>query len=241
MLPTLKTQVHPTRAARKDYPKNRAARLRQSLAFVRRHAWPTQGPFVLVNAAADTLVAWEDGKPRLEMTASCGCPATPTPIQADGFFESVTNPEWFPPRSVLADPEWRARLSDPGWAARHGFERRNGSVVQKPGPKNVLGEWNFPLDGGGAILLHGTNDPSLFAGGGGRADPRSRGCVRLESPLDLAAWAVGGDVVAMPDIVRSGSRRPVAARGRIPVLLGYLTAFPNARGGVDFHRIPTGG
>jgi murein L,D-transpeptidase YcbB/YkuD len=58
-------------------------------------------------------------------------------------------------------------------------------IRQLPGPENALGVVKFPLQNPWAIFMHDTNEKQLF----GEANRhRSSGCVRLEKPLDLAAY-----------------------------------------------------
>jgi len=60
-------------------------------------------------------------------------------------------------------------------------------VRQKPGPDNSLGlvKLIFPNDDN--VYLHGTEAPQLFAR---EERDLSHGCIRVEKPADLAAWAL---------------------------------------------------
>jgi len=60
-------------------------------------------------------------------------------------------------------------------------------VRQKPGPTNSLGlvKLIFPNDDN--VYLHGTEAPQLFAN---EQRDLSHGCIRVQQPADLAAWAL---------------------------------------------------
>jgi murein L,D-transpeptidase YcbB/YkuD len=58
-------------------------------------------------------------------------------------------------------------------------------IRQLPGPDNALGVVKFPLQNPWAIYMHDTNEKDLFEES---ERHRSSGCVRLQQPLDLAAY-----------------------------------------------------
>jgi murein L,D-transpeptidase YcbB/YkuD len=87
------------------------------------------------------------------------------------------------------------------------------------------------------VYLHDTSSPSLFA-----RDERafSHGCVRVEKPLELAAFALAETPGWTRDsvlAVGAGTReRPVALAQPIPVYILYRTAWVDEEGEVQFRR-----
>jgi len=87
------------------------------------------------------------------------------------------------------------------------------------------------------VYLDDTSSPSLFA-----RDERafSHGCVRVEKPLELAAWALAGNRGWTPDSVSAAAgrtgERAVALAQPIPVYIFYRTAWVDDAGEVQFRR-----
>lgn len=207
--------------------------LRGSLARLARTEIPVDGKLVLVNIAARTLAAYRNGIPELEMRVVCGRPSTPTPVRADRVEEILFNPTWTPPPSILREPIWRARAADSSYLRAYGFSRTSsGGLIQAPGPRNVLGMVKFRLAAGGAIFMHDTNERASVTG-----EDRllSHGCVRLERPLELAAWMMNADVSQSVATRISGQRAGVVPPEPVPVALAYFTAWPDASGQLRFH------
>jgi murein L,D-transpeptidase YcbB/YkuD len=109
-------------------------------------------------------------------------------------------------------------------------------VRQKPGPTNSLGlvKLIFPNDDN--VYLHGTEAPQLF-----KEEERdlSHGCIRVEKPADLAAWAlrynlgwnlerVNGAMNGTQDNVTVVLEKP------IPVLILYGTVVVDEKNSVFF-------
>ncbi|WP_220128740.1 murein L,D-transpeptidase [Bdellovibrio sp. KM01] len=115
-------------------------------------------------------------------------------------------------------------------------------IVQKQGYDNALGVVKFPLDGNSfSIYLHDTNERDLFNDENRHA---SSGCVRLQRPLDLAAYLLkdkpGYSMDEILKIVPSTTEpesRPtkvVSLAKPITVYLHYLTVFAKSNGEVGF-------
>ena len=60
-------------------------------------------------------------------------------------------------------------------------------VRQKPGPDNSLGLVKLIFPNEDNVYLHGTEAPQLFAN---EQRDLSHGCIRVQNPADLAAWAL---------------------------------------------------
>jgi murein L,D-transpeptidase YcbB/YkuD len=207
-------------------------------------ALPLAGRFVLVNIPSGTLTAYQDGEPALQMAAVVGSPSSPTPERGSEIEYVRFNPTWTVPASILREPAWRRRASDPAFLAENGFHayRPDGReaapgdavarLVQDPGERNVLGQVKFGLRGMGDIYLHDTNDPAAFDES---VRALSHGCVRLERPVTLAAWLLGVPVDRAEEMLEAGDRADRRLPDRVPVFFSYFTAWPDADGRVLYY------
>ena len=109
-------------------------------------------------------------------------------------------------------------------------------VRQKPGPTNSLGlvKLIFPNDDN--VYLHGTEAPQLF-----NEEERdlSHGCIRVQKPADLAAWALRhnpGWNLDRVNAAMNGSENNVTVvlEKPIPVLILYGTVIVDEKNNVFF-------
>jgi murein L,D-transpeptidase YcbB/YkuD len=110
------------------------------------------------------------------------------------------------------------------------------AVRQKPGPKNALGLVKLIFPNEFNIYLHSTPSQQLFSQM--RRD-FSHGCIRVEKPDELAAWALRGNQQWTLDSVREAMRQgkdnvQVNLAKPIPVLILYGTAVAEEDGSVHF-------
>ena len=188
---------------------------------------------VLVNIAAFRLEAVEDGRPVLDMKVIVGRPHSPTPVVSSAIEDVVLNPSWYVPRSIASK---EIRPKGRSYLRRNGFEvLPDGKLRQKPGPNNSLGQVKLRFPNRFGVYLHDTSSRSLFD----RAvRALSHGCVRIERPADLAAWALRDDPrwtpEAIQDALDSGREKVVALPEPIPVHIAYWTAWVDDRGTLRF-------
>lgn len=101
-------------------------------------------------------------------------------------------------------------------------------VRQEPGEKNALGRVKFMFPNQHAVYLHDTPSRDLF--GKVRRD-FSSGCIRVNDPLDLAAWVLRGtpqwSEARLMEVAGSGRETVVNMKDRIPVHLLYWTVVVN--------------
>jgi murein L,D-transpeptidase YcbB/YkuD len=172
----------------------------------------------------------------------------------------VFRPYWNVPPSILRGEIVPAIGRDRNYIALKGFEvtTPDGKVVtdgpisddvfsrlkagklavrQKPGPTNALGLVKLMFPNEHNVYLHSTPAPALFSKS--RRD-FSHGCLRVEKPAELAAWALRNNPewtlervqAAMqtgPDNVTVKLARP------IPVFIVYATALAYENGEVHFY------
>lgn len=237
-----------TAATDKSCGKHGAA-LAGTLERLRKMSIPLDGKLVLVNIAARTLAAYDNGEPVLESRVVIGREGWKTPDLSTSVDYVRANPTWTVPESIVKANGWRAKLrSNPGWFSRNGFnvvvggktmEPQDGAAgaatatfVQRPGSDNALGRLKIGLINSGGIYLHDTNDPDAYD----RRGVESHGCIRVESITELAGWMLGKDKSEVQDFIESGdeaNRKPAAS---VRVVVGYFTAWPDAEGKVHFFR-----
>lgn len=134
-----------------------------------------------VNTGIAMLHYYRDGNLADRRRVVVGQPGWQTPQLQSQFFRLVANPTWTVPKSIERD-----EMAGVGAAylRRNNMVRRNGWIVQLPGPGNSLGLVKFDLDNRYAIYLHDTPAKALFES---NQRHRSHGCVRVSDALGFAS------------------------------------------------------
>jgi len=195
-----------------------ATRVRQIELALERLRWlPHLGEqrLLAINIAMFRLWVWDaippNGEPLFGMDVIVGrALRTQTPVFVEQLQELIFRPYWNVPSSIVRqeilprldrDPEYLRReqmeiVRGPGDDARvvadtpENLARlRQGTLRlrQRPGPHNALGLVKFVFPNTENVYMHGTPAQALFSHS--RRD-FSHGCVRVENPIALAAWAL---------------------------------------------------
>jgi murein L,D-transpeptidase YcbB/YkuD len=116
---------------------------------------------------------------------------------------------------------------------------RSGKLMirQKPGPTNALGLVKLIFPNEFSVYLHDTPAREVFTRS--RRD-FSHGCIRVEKPAELAAWALRHNSGWTLDRVREsmqGGQNDVTVNlaQRVPVFIVYATALAYENGDVHFY------
>jgi L,D-transpeptidase YcbB len=109
-------------------------------------------------------------------------------------------------------------------------------VRQKPGPTNSLGLVKLIFPNEDNVYLHGTEAPQLF---GEEVRDLSHGCIRVDKPADLAAWALRhnpGWNLERVQAMMNGTQDNVTVNLQkpIPVLILYGTVLVDEKNNVYF-------
>jgi L,D-transpeptidase YcbB len=242
-----------------------SVRLRQVRANLERWRWitPDLGErFLIVNVADFRLGIVESGREVLSMPVVVGSAYRRTPDFSGKLSYLEINPTWtVPPKLVREDILPKVR-KDPDYLRKKGFrvfrgwseeaEEVDGDAVdwaavdgetlsfrfrQDPGPQNSLGRIKFMFPNKFDVYLHDTPERWLF----GRAErDRSSGCIRVERPVDLAAYLLGADPAWTRDkileTIESGETRVVHLRQPLNVHLLYWTAWLDGDGRIQFRN-----
>ena len=220
-------------------------RIDQLRANLERTRWvfeDIESDFLLVNIAAFRLDLVRGGETVWTTRVQVGLPYRKTPVFKSSMKYLVFNPTWTVPPTVMRndilplvrqDPGALARrnisvidaageIIDPSridWSASRGVPYR---LVQGPGPGNALGQVKFIFPNEQFVFLHDTPSRELFQ----RPDRAfSSGCIRVESPLDLAALLLGGEWSRgrIDEVIRSGRTETVFLQEPLTVMLLYWT------------------
>lgn len=117
------------------------------------------------------------------------------------------------------------------------MEWNEGRVRQKPGLKNSLGLIKFLFPNSNDIYLHDTPSKSLF-----EREERafSHGCIRVDKPKDLAIEILKDDPKWTPEKIEEamnkGKETWYTLKEKIPVYIGYFTAWVDNDGTIHFYN-----
>lgn len=208
-------------------------RSRQLAANLERRRWLLREPprtRIDVNTAAALLDYWRDGVHADHRRVIVGRPDWQTPELGSAIYRLVANPSWTVPKSIE-----RESFSDrdSAYLRQRNMVRRDGWIVQLPGPNNALGMVKFDMRNRYAIYLHDTAAKHLF-----ERDQRlrSHGCVRVEDALGFARMLAGhdGTLDQFEEALASGKETYVGLSTEIPVRLIYHTAYLDQFGELRF-------
>jgi L,D-transpeptidase YcbB len=219
---------------------------------------PSMGArYLYVNIAGMELFLVEQGKVTFHNRVIVGRIDRKTPLLQSVIKRIDFNPTWVVPAKIARidmlnhlrqDPSYfrNVRVFD-GWSAdaheidsesinwsQYGSGNMPFVLRQDPGPENALGPLKFDFANDYAVYIHGTPVQSLFSLG---ARALSSGCVRMEQPVEMAAYLLRNDPnwprSRIDDVVRKATTisAPVPP---LPVMLTYQTAWVDAQGTVQF-------
>ncbi|WP_246167478.1 L,D-transpeptidase family protein [Sphingomonas piscis] len=212
-----------------------------------------QGRYIVVNAAAQRLYAYENGRVADSMNVVVGKPIYPTPMMAALIRFANLNPYWYVPPDlaaeriapnvvkmglgylksrgyeVVSDFSDNPQILDPAtvdWKAV-ADHKAEVWVRQLPGPHNSMGRMKFMFPNREGVYLHDTPEKELLSEA---SRLFSGGCVRLEDASRLGEWLFGRHL----EWQGAGTEERVDLDRPVPVYITYLTAVPD-NGTVAFY------
>ena len=242
-----------------------AQRIAQILLNMERWRWMPDElgrRYILVNLAGFDLKVVSEGWSVLEMRVVVGRPYRKTPIFSSRMSYLVFNPTWTVPSSIAGADLLPILRRDPDYLARNRFRVLDGrgardldpatidwsrvsaerfpyTLRQDPGLDNALGIVKFMMPNGFSVYLHDTPQQQLFAR---RTRTFSSGCIRLEKPMELAAYLLKDDPAWTPlridDVIYSGETTEVPLSRPIPIHMTYSTAWVDPDGTLHFGADP---
>ncbi len=220
--------------------------------------------YIMVNSAAFLLQAHAGDRAPLEMRVIVGRKNLQTPTFTESMRYLIVNPYWHVPNKIARVDLIPALLRDPGYFSSHHIRVLSSwredameldplsvhwseylsrraipfQLRQDPGPHNALGRIKFMLPNRYSVYLHDTPSKQLF-----KRSVRafSHGCVRVEKPLELANYVLGGGAdertpSALESIIQQGKTRTILLPRPVPVYVVYMTAWVDHGGKVHFQR-----
>lgn len=215
--------------------------IRKIVVNMERWRWITPemanaGDYIFVNIPSYSLVMNRDGKRVFESPVVVGKTMSKTVIFSGNMSFVVFCPYWNVPPSILNNEILPGIKKDNNYLAKHNMEWYNGQVRQKPGKNNSLGRVKFIFPNSNNIYLHDTPLKSLF---GRESRASSHGCVRVGKPRDLAVEVLKNNPEWTPEEIdaamRAGKEKWVQLKQKIPVHIGYFTAWVNDQGEIHFY------
>jgi murein L,D-transpeptidase YcbB/YkuD len=107
----------------------------------------------------------------------------------------------------------------------------------EPGRRNSLGTVKFMFPNQNSVYLHDTPAKRLFSK---TMRQFSHGCVRVERPVELAAYLLGKDTLWVKEAIHKALRKReehvVRLPEPVPVHLQYFTVWVNDEGSVQFRK-----
>lgn len=215
-------------------------RIRQLLVNMERIRWVPVQPstdFLLVNIPGFRLHVYEKGNYAWSMNVVVGSEAHNTVIFTSALQYVVFSPYWNVPNSIYKKEVLPAMQRNKNYLARHNMEKVGNGVRQKPGPNNSLGLVKFLFPNSYHIYLHDTPAKSLF-----NEDARafSHGCIRLAQAKKLAEWLLRKDsswnTQSITKAMNAGREKYVTLKEKVPVFIGYFTAWVDREGKLNFRN-----
>lgn len=212
--------------------------------------------YLMVNTSGFRLMAVEQNEHALSMRIIVGRDYRSTPSFKGTLSHVVLNPHWNVPSSIATKDLLPKQQKDPSFFTSGNYKifsnhNRNETIDpstinwnaikkgfpyvlrQEPGAHNALGRIKFMFPNSFDIYLHDTPSKSLF-----QKDIRtfSSGCIRLEKPLELAAFALEEPTLSDDFLEQfdSGTTKTIHLRRPLPIFLVYITAWVDEHEKVHF-------
>jgi murein L,D-transpeptidase YcbB/YkuD len=238
--PKQKSKQEQTKQAQRTAPaapRDRAVILAVNLE---RRRWLPRTPEATridVNTAGTFLRYIRDNQVVDQRVVVNGEPGWETPQLGSPIYRLVANPDWTVPESIEKDE--LASLS-PAQLQRRKISRKNGRLVQDPGPENSLGLVKLDMRNEHAIYLHDTPAKAAF---GQQRRHLSHGCVRVNDAVGFARMLAehSGKLEEFDAAQRQQERKTtfIDLGEQIPVRLLYHTAYLD-NGQLTFQPDPYG-
>ena len=191
---------------------------------------------IVVNIPSYQLTFFKKGKAVLTSNVVVGKALNKTVIFSADMRYIVFSPYWNVPTSIITKEIKPGIAKNPNYLAQHNMEWNNGNVRQKPGPKNSLGLVKFLFPNSNSIYLHDTPSKGLF-----NEEKRafSHGCIRVAKPVELANEILKDDKNWTPEKINAAMHKSKESwytlKNKIPVYIGYFTAWVDDEGVVHFY------
>lgn len=193
--------------------------------------------YIEVNIPEFKLYLIEDGKIAFTSPVVVGKAMTKTVIFSGMMNNIVFSPYWNVPPSIIAKEIKPGMAKDKNYLKKKNLEWNNGAVRQLPGKNNSLGLVKFLFPNSSNIYLHDTPSKSLFER---ESRAFSHGCVRVAKPRELAIELLKVDPQWNParidKAMHAGKENWYTLKKKVPVYIGYFTAWVDREGNLNFYK-----
>jgi len=240
-------------------------RMRQVRANLERWRWITSNlgdRYILINIADFSVHLIEGESEIMSLLAVVGTSYRRTPDFSGRMTYLEVNPSWnIPPRLAREDILPKVK-KNPGYLQEKGIQvfgdwtadaaeidsdsidwsRVDAESLaykfrQRPGPLNALGQIKFVFPNKFDVYLHDTPAKELFKKA---VRNFSSGCIRVERPMELAAYLLKDDPewdeTKLREAIQTGETRTIPLKHPINVHLLYWTAWMDGEGRIHFRE-----
>ena len=192
--------------------------------------------FIVINIPSYQLTYFRDGEPALISEVVVGKTIHKTAVFSADMKYIVFSPYWNVPNSILRKEILPALRRNPNYLVKNRMEWNDGILRQRPGPDNSLGLVKFLFPNSKNMYLHDTPSKSLF-----NVEKRafSHGCIRIAKPKELAYLILENDENWSPEKIDAAMHGGVETwytlKNKIPVFIGYFTAWADNEGAIHFY------
>ena len=193
--------------------------------------------FIVVNIPSYRLTYFNEGNMALVSNVVVGNTMNKTVIFSGMMSYIVFSPYWNVPTNIIKTEILPDIKKDKNYLSKHNMEWNNGNIRQKPGASNSLGLVKFLFPNTNNIYLHDTPSKGLF-----NSEKRafSHGCIRVEKPVELANLILANDANWTPEKIdeamHKGKESWYTLKNKIPVYIGYFTAWVDDDGTINFYK-----
>lgn len=193
--------------------------------------------YIIINIPAFKLLFKRNGKIELESSVLVGNNMTETVVFSSNMSHLVFSPYWIVPQSIVENELKEAMDRDKNYLASNNMEWNNGKVIQKPGPKNPMGQVKFIFPNSNSIYLHDTPSKNLFEY---EYKAFSHGCINVKKAKELAILILKDDpdwpLERINEAMKGGKETTCVLKKKIPVHIGYLTTWVDDSGEISFYN-----
>jgi murein L,D-transpeptidase YcbB/YkuD len=193
--------------------------------------------FIFSNIPSYRINLFRDGKIEFDSPVVVGEIMTKTVIFDGKMSYIVFSPYWNLPKSIIENEVMPGIEKDKRYLENHHMEWNDGQVRQLPGKNNSLGLVKFMFPNSNDIYFHDSPAKSLY----NREDRAlSHGCVRVGKARELAIKILENDedwpVEKIDAAINAGEETICSLKNKIPVYIGYFTAWVDEQGQVNFYK-----
>lgn len=218
-------------------------RICSTLTLLTRTPWHRDSVCVRVNIPEFVLDFLEEGRRVRQHRVVVGRDTVGrfTPQLSSQLRNVVINPQWHVPSKILREEIMAGKgldakvLRDQGYEPKYDADGNLTGAYQPSGEDNALGKVKLLFDNRFGVYIHDTPSRYLFAR---RFRAYSHGCVRLERPLDFAAFLLARDGHPMAEkldsLVDEEDQKWLKIVHPVPVHFEYRTVSVDSIGRVRF-------